>query len=739
MKKHIYIFVLAAFLFSLAMPTMAMTSSAATTMTAAAPNDKDKAKAKAQAQKEKEKAKKQKEKEKQQAAKQKEADKKKAEAEKRRQQVEKERAKKQEAATEARAKQQKEAAKKQEQQQKEAAKKEVERQRLNEARLKEAEKREQEEAAREEAIARRWARSQKEQAKHLFNISPRVGYAALMDQQAVGQWGAINQGQQLGNDYAYRSLKGGAGAGLRVGYELEYKAFRFETGIDFDFLNSTSAYAFNMDRTEANYGAKYNYLFDNMRETRNAGYVGVPLMFGAQFDKFYFLLGGKVCYGFPLGNYSQKGQYDITVDDPALLEPYGLGIFDIPAQTKDQHPISFKQPDVRLCAEIGLDLDEWLHRDADPKDKKKKKVKEGERQPFGREYVHYKMGLFAEYGILNTNATATARPVEVATNDYQIQRTNTMLGMEGTKLNTLFVGVRFAIQFQVPGRMPETPSSYADIQVLDSKTHEPIPNAVITISDVQTEKALVRNKKLAKGDMKQKSKFGNYSILASAENYKSNTTIYTVDTFGHLPVAIYLEEKPFFRVTVSDKETGMPLIADVKLRKRGTDENRYTLTTDSVNGASSERLADSVAYSIHIEQFGYEPYNGIVSNLGDSMHIDLIPIKQEVIILKNMFFATNKTKILPMSEPELNGLYNFLESHPNVRIKIVGHTDSVGKDEANQKLSEGRAEAVMKDLIKRGIAPERLEAEGRGETEPIDTNDTEEGRQNNRRVEIHIL
>jgi OOP family OmpA-OmpF porin len=104
-----------------------------------------------------------------------------------------------------------------------------------------------------------------------------------------------------------------------------------------------------------------------------------------------------------------------------------------------------------------------------------------------------------------------------------------------------------------------------------------------------------------------------------------------------------------------------------------------------------------------------------------------------------MFFATNKTRILPTSEEELNGLANYLERHPEIRIKIVGHTDSVGKDEANQKLSEGRAEAVMKDLIRRGIDPSRLEAEGRGETEPIDTNDTEEGRQNNRRVEIHIL
>ena len=84
-------------------------------------------------------------------------------------------------------------------------------------------------------------------------------------------------------------------------------------------------------------------------------------------------------------------------------------------------------------------------------------------------------------------------------------------------------------------------------------------------------------------------------------------------------------------------------------------------------------------------------------------------------------------------------MYMFLERNKDVRIKIIGHTDSVGSDAANQKLSEGRAAAVREDLIKRGILADRIEAEGRGESQPVDTNETEEGRQNNRRVEIEIL
>ncbi|MBQ2540039.1 MAG: OmpA family protein [Paludibacteraceae bacterium] len=732
MKKIINIFVIAAFLLSLTMPVMATaTSSSATATAAAAPSDKDKAKAQAkkqkekakqQAKKEKEKAKKQKEKEKQQAAKQKQADKKRAEAEKKRSAAEKERNKQAEA------------------RQKELDKKQAERERIAEERRKEIEKREAAEQAREDEIRRRWERSQKEQPKHLFNVSLRAGYAALMDKIEPNADGALWGAGTLNQSNALQQLIGGPGVGLRAGYELEYKKFRFETGLDFDFFNSTSRYGFQATRQDLTYGASYNYLFDNLSEIRNAGYIGIPLMFGAQFDRYYFLVGPKICYGFTLGKYAQLGSYDITVNDPALLEPYGMGIHPLPESSEARKPIKFSQPDVRICAEVGIDLDEWMHRDADPKDQKRKKVKAGERQPFGREYIHYKLGLFAEYGVINTNATPAANPVEFVPGEIKVQNTNTMLAMNGnTKLNTLFVGARFAVQFQVPGREPEMPSSYADIRVLNDETGEPLQNAVINISDVQTEKTVLRNKKLPKGTISQKSKFGSYSVLASAENFKTNSVIYTIDSIGHMPVDIRLTPKPVFRVTVADIESGLPLMATVQIRKRGTEENRYSLSTDSVSGGGSQMLDDTLSYSIHIEQFGYEPFDGIITDLGDSMHIDLTPVKKEVYIMKNMFFATNKTRILPTSEEELNGLFQYLERHPEIRIKIVGHTDSVGKDEANQKLSEGRAEEVMKDLIKRGIAEDRLEAEGRGETEPIDTNDTEEGRQNNRRVEIHIL
>ena len=115
------------------------------------------------------------------------------------------------------------------------------------------------------------------------------------------------------------------------------------------------------------------------------------------------------------------------------------------------------------------------------------------------------------------------------------------------------------------------------------------------------------------------------------------------------------------------------------------------------------------------------------------------PIKKgETFVIKNIYFDFDKTTLTPESNVELDKQAEFLRENPDINILITGHTDSKGSDSYNMKLSEGRAIAVMNALIERGIAPERLKAEGRGETQPVATNDTEEGRAENRRIEIEI-
>ena len=109
------------------------------------------------------------------------------------------------------------------------------------------------------------------------------------------------------------------------------------------------------------------------------------------------------------------------------------------------------------------------------------------------------------------------------------------------------------------------------------------------------------------------------------------------------------------------------------------------------------------------------------------------------IILENVYFDTNKTTLKPESFESLNNLVELLTSKPDINMEIYGHTDNVGGEAFNMKLSQGRAESVRAYLIQKGIAGSRLTAIGYGYSKPIDTNDTLEGRQHNRRTEVRIL
>ncbi|GIV34513.1 MAG: hypothetical protein KatS3mg031_2048 [Chitinophagales bacterium] len=118
----------------------------------------------------------------------------------------------------------------------------------------------------------------------------------------------------------------------------------------------------------------------------------------------------------------------------------------------------------------------------------------------------------------------------------------------------------------------------------------------------------------------------------------------------------------------------------------------------------------------------------------------LAPIEVgEIVRLNNIFFDYDKATLRPESYPELNRVVEFLKSSPRVVIELSGHTDDRGSDSYNLALSQNRAKAVVDYLIKQGISPSRLVAKGYGETRPVATNDTEEGRQLNRRVEFEIL
>ncbi len=158
-------------------------------------------------------------------------------------------------------------------------------------------------------------------------------------------------------------------------------------------------------------------------------------------------------------------------------------------------------------------------------------------------------------------------------------------------------------------------------------------------------------------------------------------------------------------------------------------------------------------YALNVNKDGYlffsENFSLRDADLSEPFKLDvpLQPIEpvaemtkedRKPVVLKNVFFATASAELLPVSTNELDRLYNLLEDNPEMRIQINGHTDNVGGDEANQQLSEARAKAVYSYLLGKGIAEERLKYKGFGETQFIADNETEEGRQQNRRTEFEL-
>ncbi len=109
---------------------------------------------------------------------------------------------------------------------------------------------------------------------------------------------------------------------------------------------------------------------------------------------------------------------------------------------------------------------------------------------------------------------------------------------------------------------------------------------------------------------------------------------------------------------------------------------------------------------------------------------------EQPIILKRVYFEFDQDQLLPESFPTLNELSRLLQSHADVQVDVIGHTDSIGNQEDNVDLSQRRAQRVKNYLADQGIDPKRIFSQGKGESQPLEDNGSEEGRQTNRRVEF---
>lgn len=172
---------------------------------------------------------------------------------------------------------------------------------------------------------------------------------------------------------------------------------------------------------------------------------------------------------------------------------------------------------------------------------------------------------------------------------------------------------------------------------------------------------------------------------------------------------------------------GIPDAEDKCPQQAGTKENGGCPDADTDGDALADRIDKCPT------QFGPRPD-------GCPKKYTLVQVRREKIDIKQqVHFATAKFRVLPDSFPLLNQVVQVLRDFPNMQISIEGHTDSVGGEALNMRLSQQRAEAVLDYLISKGVSPERLEANGFGPTKPIASNKTASGRARNRRTEFRIV
>lgn len=107
--------------------------------------------------------------------------------------------------------------------------------------------------------------------------------------------------------------------------------------------------------------------------------------------------------------------------------------------------------------------------------------------------------------------------------------------------------------------------------------------------------------------------------------------------------------------------------------------------------------------------------------------------------LDNVYFESGKSVINPKSFKELDELAEYMELKKTLVIEIAGHTDNVGSADSNLKLSQDRANSVRDYLVKKGIDAARVMAKGYGDMQPVASNDTDAGKQKNRRTEVRVI
>ncbi|MBR4584711.1 MAG: OmpA family protein [Bacteroidales bacterium] len=242
------------------------------------------------------------------------------------------------------------------------------------------------------------------------------------------------------------------------------------------------------------------------------------------------------------------------------------------------------------------------------------------------------------------------------------------------------------------------------------------------------------------------------SLIVNAKGdlamFSSSGTKRDLDIFGfELPPEVKPVTVTYVKGYIYDSKTNERLKAKCEMLDIESGEKVVDMYSQESNGEYMVCLPIDKDYAFNVSREGYLFYseNFSLTNLEHPeepyiMNIPLQPIEKGVtVVLKNIFFKTDSYDLLPDSYTELGKVVEYMNANPKMKIEIGGHTDNVGTKAYNKTLSENRAKSVYNYLVSQGIAKERLSYSGYDFSVPVATNDTEEGRAQNRRTEFKVV
>jgi outer membrane protein OmpA-like peptidoglycan-associated protein/tetratricopeptide (TPR) repeat protein len=235
-------------------------------------------------------------------------------------------------------------------------------------------------------------------------------------------------------------------------------------------------------------------------------------------------------------------------------------------------------------------------------------------------------------------------------------------------------------------------------------------------------------------------------ILNNEDNLLASLAAPVKETVIAPIVQIKEAQLTILKGVITDELTKQPLEATIEIVDNLKNEVIASFTSNSSTGKYLVSLPAGRNYGIAVKKDNYLfhsenfdiPNTAAYQEVVKDVALKNIAIGSKI-ILKNIFFDFDKATLRPESTNELERLTKLLNDVPTLKIEISGHTDSKGADDYNKKLSNNRAKAVVDYLITKGIKADRLTSVGYGKEQPIATNDTDEGRQLNRRTEFKIL